>query len=136
MTYQLEVLLLLFLTLGLQSISSNKCYIYVLGIPFYPITSLSCSMYQHKPQKLIKICFIKTFIFSTSTVDCQLSPWTSCDSDCGFAGKMRFFGRRPEVERKRDKCSQGDTWQICGNLPPCAGDYIYLYHFSGSPKNN
>ena len=41
-TYQLEVLMLLFLTLGLQSISSNKCYVYAFGIPFYPITSLSC----------------------------------------------------------------------------------------------
>ena len=58
---------------------------------------------------------------STSTVDCQLGPWTSCDSCCGSVGKTRFFGRMPKVEHTGDKCSQGDTWQKCENLPPCAG---------------
>ena len=63
------------------------------------------------------------FLFS-STVDCQLGPWTSCDSDCGFAGKTRFFGKWSN--RKGVKCFQGDTWQKCGNLPPCAGDFKYI----------
>ena len=61
------------------------------------------------------------------TVDCRLGPWTSCDSGCGLAGKTRFFGRMPKLEHKEDKCTQGDTWQKCGNLQPCAGDYTYKY---------
>ena len=60
------------------------------------------------------------------TVDCQLGPWTACDGHCGFAGKTRFFGKWPKIEHKGDKCSKGDTWQKCGNLPPCAGDYICI----------
>ena len=64
---------------------------------------------------------IKLGHFFYSTVDCQLSNWTSCNSDCGLAGKTRFFGKWPK--RKGVKCSQGDTWQRCENLPPCAGNY-------------
>ena len=60
-------------------------------------------------------------IYHFSTVDCQLGPWTSCDSCCGSVGKTRFFGRMPKVEHTGDKCSQGDTWQKCENLPSCAG---------------
>ena len=55
---------------------------------------------------------------------------SSCDSGCGLAGKTRFFGRMPKVEHKEDKCSQGNTWQKCGNLPPCAGDNINLLKMS------
>ena len=57
-----------------------------------------------------------------STVDCQLGPWTPCNSDCGFAGKTRLFGKMPN--QMGVKCSQGDTWQKCENLPPCPGDHI------------
>ena len=63
--------------------------------------------------------------YSNSTVDCQLGLWTPCDSDCGFAGKMRLFGKMPN--RTGVRCSQGDTWQKCVNLPPCPGDHIIIY---------
>ena len=68
---------------------------------------------------------IKCFFFQL-LVDCQLGSWTSCDSCCGSAGKIRFFGRMPKVEHTGDKCSQGDTWKKCENLPQCAGDIDYL----------
>ena len=64
------------------------------------------------------------FLVLISTVDCQLGPWTSCNTGCGLAGKTRFFGRRPAIEQKGDKCTQGDTWQKCGNLPQCEGDHL------------
>ena len=32
----------------------------------------------------------------------------------------------PKVEHTGDKCSQGDTWKKCENLPQCAGDIDYL----------
>ena len=70
------------------------------------------------------ICISNKVFFSTSTVDCQLGPWTSCDNCCGSEGKTRFFGRMPKVEHTGDKCSQGATWQKCENLPPCAGIYL------------
>ena len=65
----------------------------------------------------------KMFFFQL-LVDCQLGPWTYCDRDCGLAGKTRFFGKWSNC--KGVKCFQGDTWQKCGNLPPCAGDNKFI----------
>ena len=79
------------------------------------------------------ICYQIWLSFLNSTVDCQLGPWTSCNSDCGLAGKTRFFGKWPN--RKGVNCSQGDTWQKCGNLKPCAGNYRFMIYLQLKSKS-